>query len=250
MTYTQNSSIFAAVGEAGVNIAIQDLMAQRPALFNYATSAFQRPNTPLCNPIPAVPDVQKYRNPAFSLLQVPALGPFGNLDMCLQITALKIDCYPNNSINLPADLVPLMQPQRFAFQATASAGLLCPDPGKPAHLDCFSLTFYAVGDVSLTGTASSQLFSGKLEQLGVAGISPLGLENILECLLTDLFNSQVLPKLNIHLQAMTESLATLLNNKTMTGSVTVNAIPQVAGSPVPHNPAIQSDQMQIFLEVR
>jgi len=249
MAYTQNCSIFTAVGEGGINTAIQALMGQRPALFNYATSAFQHPNTPLCVPIPAVPDVRKYNNPLFSLLQAPALGPFGNLDFCLQITALKIDFYPNNSISLPAGLVPIMTDQRFALQATLSAGLLCPNPNQPPHLECFSVSFYAVGEAGLTGSNTSQILSAKLDKLGVAGISPPGLEHILECLLTDLFNSQVLPMLNFHIQSVTETFATLLKNATLTGSVTINAIPQAAASPVPHNPAIQSDQIQILLAV-
>jgi hypothetical protein len=249
MAFTQNCSIFAAVGEAGINIAIQDLMAQRPALFNYATSAFQQPNTPLCNPIPAVPDVQKYGNPLFSLLALPALGPLGHLDVCVQITALVIDFFPNNSIALPASLVPLMVDQRFALQATLSAGLLCPSPTQAPHVDCFSATFFAVGEAGLTGTAASQILAGKLDQLAIAGISPPGLERIIECLLTDLFNSQILPKLTFHIQAFTESFAQLLKNPTLSGSLTINAIPQDPATPIPHDPAIQNDQIQVFLAV-
>src|SRR5665811_1586446 len=114
MPYTQNCSVFAAIGEAGINAVILDLMSQRPALFNYATSAFNPPTKPLCNPIPAVGDVTnpKYKNPLFTLIQVPALGPLpqNSLDMCAQITTLKIDFSPFNSITLPADMASVIKP--------------------------------------------------------------------------------------------------------------------------------------------
>lgn len=250
MALTQNCSIFAALGEAGINTAILDLMAQRPALFNYGTSAFLQPTQAFCNPIPAVPDVRKYHNPLFSLLQLPSLGPFGSQDICFQITAVKIDFYPNNSIALPPDLIPVMQPQRFALQASLSVGLLCPSPNQPPHLDCFSVSFFAVGEAGITGTASSQILAAKLDQLEVTGISPQGLENIIECLLTELFNAKILPLLSFHIQAITQTFANLLKNPTLTGSVTVNAIPQGATTPIPHNPAIQADQIQVFLAVQ
>jgi hypothetical protein len=251
MPYTQNCSIFAAVGEAGINTVIQDLMAQRPALFNYGTSYFNPPTVPMCNPIPAVGDVTKYHNPPFTLIQVPTLGPLpsNSLDICAQITTLKIDFSPFNTVTLPAGMAADVQPQQFALEATLSVGLLCANP-SPAHLDCFSLTFYAIGQVGITGNTSSQVLSAKVDDVEMTGINPQGLQDSINCIVMDLINHQILPNLTFAIQTVVLNLSNLLNTTSPSATVSIYAIPQLAGSAIPNNPALQTDQIQIFVEVQ
>ena len=252
MPYTQNCSIFAAIGEAGINIAIQDLMAQRPALFNYATGAFLAPNYPLCNPIPAVGDVTKYHNPIFTLIQAPAVGPLaaGSLDFCAQIISLKVDFSPFNSITLPADMAAAVKPQQFALQASIAVGLSCTRPNTAQHLDCFTLTFYAIGAAGLSGPTSAQILSAQLVDLETAGVGPPGLQDALNCLILDLVNANILPAVKLSIQSLTLSLKNQLNTNSPNAVISVFAVPPVAAGPVPNNPALQNDQVQVFVEVQ
>jgi hypothetical protein len=133
MPFTQNCDLFGSVNEQAINNVVLDLQRQRPSLFNYGTEAFVAHPKLLCNQSVIGmldPDVHNFGNPVVSLLPLVGIpgytGPFG-LEFCLQLSELKIDFQPSNSIVLPAGLNPPLAAQHFALQAKLCAGLGCPD---------------------------------------------------------------------------------------------------------------------------
>jgi hypothetical protein len=128
MALTAHSDVYAAVTEDGLNRVIRHVMRQRPSLFTYATTLFlQSPDLQLCAEIDLAPGFDPAEQPIFTQQsELPVAGtvePFG-LDYCLQITDVRIDLHPGNTLTLPPELGALPE-QRFALHLQACFGLLC-----------------------------------------------------------------------------------------------------------------------------
>lgn len=137
MPYTDQSDVYSAVHEDGINSVIDHLRRKRPSLFNYATPAvIQRaesrrdvemplasmPESALCSAVDAAPEVREWNNALMEDVDpLPVLGTDGivKLDYCLQIADLSIDFSPDDP---PVDV----GEQQFALSVLACGGLGCP----------------------------------------------------------------------------------------------------------------------------
>jgi hypothetical protein len=129
MAFTDISELYGAINEKGINQIVQHLMRLRPSLFNYGTEAIANNLKLLCNQIDADPMVFARNNPLITIESpIPVLGTEGlvNLNYCVQLTEVRIDFHPGNTISLPPELGVLPQ-QRFALFAKTCIGLGCPD---------------------------------------------------------------------------------------------------------------------------
>lgn len=130
MALTDQSDLYGAVHEEGINLVVRHLMRLRPSLFNYGTEYIARNPYLLCHPIETDPMVTARNNPLLTLEPpLPVLGTEGliNLNYCLQLVDARIDFHPGNVIALPGEIGTLPA-QRFALTAKACFGLGCPDP--------------------------------------------------------------------------------------------------------------------------
>lgn len=128
MAFTDQSDIYGAVHERGINTVVRHIMRQRPSLFNYATPIFHQRSELFCARIDPARKVLEAGNPLFTEVEpLPILGspvPLG-VNFCLQLTEAQIDFHPNNVVTLPPELKP-MASQRFALHLKACAGIDCP----------------------------------------------------------------------------------------------------------------------------
>jgi len=129
MAFTDNSDLYGAINEKGINVTLRHLMRLRPSLFNYGTELVKNNPELLCHPIDADPMVYARNNPLITVESpLPVLGTEGlvSLNHCVQLVDIGIDFHPNDALDLPAELKPMAE-QRFALGAKACVGLGCPD---------------------------------------------------------------------------------------------------------------------------
>jgi hypothetical protein len=272
MALTDNCDLYAAVHEDGVNRVIRHLMRQRPSLFNYATADVAQNRELWCHPkIDVTGDVVKFNQPLFTIVPpLPILGsvnPIVLTGFCAQLVKAAIDFQPGKSIALPPELSPPLAPQRFSLAFTVCGGLTCasdrelehipiggapavdPSPSLVGHPEapkyppivvrgrplCFCLDVFVVGRFELV----SGRLVGKVEGIEIVDIEPDGLEANLECYLKMTVNVVLRQRLAIALEALALSFP-LLGMGTVTLAPTPNP-------PLPHNPAIEDDQLKAFV---
>ncbi len=275
MAFTNHCDVFGSLHEAGINRVVRHIMLQRPSLFNYGTRLFAQQPGLLCEKIEAHPEVEDRGNPILTVenpLPVPGTNGLYGFDFCVQIVKLEIDFHPGNVFALPPELNPPLQPQRLALRLTVCAAIVCPDDrgledivkdletrdrddqrkddedgprlpptplprGKPA---CFCIDVFGVAQVTFDGPSGSERVCIKLMGLEIVDVRPDGLETSLECFLATTLRLAVLPRTKIPLDFLTLELGKY-------GSLALTPTPISAN--VPHNPAIEDDQLAVRLDL-
>lgn len=274
MAFTSNCDLFVSVNEAGINQIVRHIMRQRPSLFNYGTEAVARNPKMLCAPIDAAPAVFARGNPLVT--REPPIPVFGThppvaLNFGLQLTRAEVDFAPGNAIALPGELNPPLAAQRFALHFQVCAGLGCPpedvirsfqhershivlpdfagrgDAGRditptvlPApKLDCFCLDLFAIGHVQIAGSSGHERIFPGVDGLDIVEIKPDGLEDSLLCYL----------KLMLQLGILAGGFNIPELSARLTGLAAISASPTPTGGMLPFNPAIEEDQLKVFINV-
>ncbi|MDP2659402.1 MAG: hypothetical protein Q8R28_01555 [Dehalococcoidia bacterium] len=272
MPFTANSDLYGAIHEEGINRVAAHIMKQRPSLFNYGTALVAANPRLLCEPINAAPAVTMRGNPLITIENpLPVLGTDGafGVNFCVQLTKAEIDFHPGNVLVLPPELSPPLAPQHLAFRVRVCGGLGCPPKGyldtiqlpppptgKPNQdrpepklpptalptekLECFCIDLFVVAHVEVTGLSGHQILLTKVDGLEIVDIEPKGLENSLECYLNLLIRLVVLPRTSFAIEKLVFDILKL-------GTVTLKASPTSAS--IPHNPAIENDELRVFIDL-
>ncbi len=275
MALTSKCDLFVSVNEAGINRIVGHIMRQRPSLFNYGTKAVLLNPKLLCAPIDPVPAVIQRGNPIITVEPpVPVISthpPIG-LDFAVQLTKAEVDFHPSNTITLPAELNPPLPTQQLALHFEVCAGLGCPsdevisnlqhglsqsdranlasnlsvtgnDQGvivlPVSQLTCFCLDLYGTGHVNVSGPIGNQRVFPAVNGLDIVEIKPDGLENSLLCY------AKVM--LQLGLLAGGFAIPPLVLNLTNLLPISVGLTP--TSGPLPFNPAIEDDQLKLFINV-
>lgn len=276
MALTADSDLFGSVVESAFNRMIEHVMRKRPSLFNYGTawvaSDWRRR---LCEPPDVAPEVLKRHNAVVTVEDpLPLLGTDGayGLDFAVQLRELRLDFFPQ-TIALPPQLGVLTE-QRFALSAQVCVGIGCPDertlrrfppaplppfrpvrdddrpddkqPTRPPRttvipadrLSCCCVELYVVGHFELTGSQGNETLEAKLDNLEIVDVGPECLEANLECYVRMLLHYVLLPRLRMRLPVLVFGILDGL------ATITLGA----AGT-VPHNPAVEDDQLKVFVDV-
>ena len=270
MAFTDNCDLFGAVHEDGVNLALRHLMRQRPSLFNYATADIAANRELWCTKIEFTKDVTKYGNPLFTVMPpLPLLGataPPVAIGFIAQLSQPKIDFHPGNAVSLPAELKPPLAAQHFALKFHACAAVECPSPRLvdriplpgpnnptvagidqskqppivlPGATQCFCFDVFAIGHVQRQLVAGQEALVGKIDAMDIVDIKPDALEDNIVCYLKTSLNVLLREKLTI-------AVRTLLFEFPLFGLATVTLAP-TPNPPVANNPAIEDDQVKVFV---
>jgi hypothetical protein len=268
MAFTDNCDLYAAIHEDGVNRVIGHIMRQRPSMFNYATADVAGNRELWCEPVEFTTDVTKYGNPIFSIQQpIPVFGadsPPVGLSFCVQLTKAELDFHPGNVISLPPQLHPPLQEQHFALHFQVCGAIGCPSDRVidaipvtpkptatlaelpsvppvhvPGKLDCFCLDVFVVGHFERAFIGSVERLLGKVDGVEIVDIRPNGLESNIECYIKTAVSLVLRQKLAI-------PLATFFFSFPLFGMGTVTLSP-TPNPPVPHNPAVEDDQLKAFI---
>lgn len=279
MAFTDRSDIYVAIHESGANRFLRHVMRQRPSLFNYGTSiTLQRPKM-RCETIDYHPVVLQRGNPLISVQPpAPVFGtPYG-VDFIVQVTGARLDFFPENTLSLPPGLINLRR-QRFALNGTICGGLACPgrevvdrlplptrgkpsalsdfpsirgrderDDLRPFRLDIFSdtmncacLDVFGIGDIDFVGVPIDPRLTGRCDDLELVDIAPVELENILECYAKMVVQLAVLPLL--------ADLPALRFSQAIVGLANATVMPAATTATLANNPAIEDDQLKVFVDV-
>ncbi len=280
MGYTDHCDIFASFHEDGFNEIINLVRRQRPSLFNYATANVASNLELLCKTIDTHPIVSIRSNPLVSIVDpLPVPGTNYGVNFAVQLADLRIDFHPGDEFGLPPELNPPLKEQRLAMKLSLCGGVGCPPediidklipppknpeekPNDPEHeqenvplipLPTRKLTCFCI-DAFVTGGVRNVTYSGKpylepfLDGFEIVDIEPTGIENSLECYIGLMLKLTVLPGLRILLQHaplnLTQGATDLFPTPT---NVVLSPMPISAG--LPHNPAIEEDQLKTFIKV-
>lgn len=265
MAFTDNCDLFASVHEDGMNRVIGHIRRQRPSWFNYATADIAGNRELWCTAIDVTKDVVKYRNSFFTILPpLPLIGadsPPVGIGFIAQLTKALIDFHPGKTIVLPEELHPPLKQQCFSLQFRICGGLGCASeekeiqqiplggiPDNPTVFHprktevvlrtlpiCFCLDVFVIGHFTL----ENGFLLGHVDDIDIVDIKPDGLEANLNCYIKMCVNVMLREKLAIQMEKLTLSFP-LFNLATITLSPTPNP-------PVPHNPAVEEDQLKIFI---
>jgi len=285
MAFTDNCDLYAAVSEEGVNLVAQHIMRQRPSLFNYATAYIAKYSKLACSPVAHTQDVTDYHNPLFTVVDpLPLIGvdaPPVALNYCAQIVTAQVDFYPGNVITLPTELNPPLPQQRFAIHVKVCGGLDCPsisfidgiepwppsqqppvgigisDTGKPPgqqptvtpivpptrKLICFCVDAYLIGHVEIQTLFGNLTLVGHVDSVDIVDIKPDALEDAINCYLRTTIEMLLREKLTfpvIHTFVFDFDFLKL-------PKITVELAPN---PPVANNPAIEDDQLKVFIDIK
>lgn len=117
------------------------------------------------------------------------------------------------------------------------------------ELDCFCLDLFATAGCSITGPVGSQTIRPTVDGINIAGLQPTGLEESIVCYAKVALNEGILPKLGQTASQLAFGLFTLPASQSA-GDLEVSGDLQVSASTsVPNNPAIQDDQLEVFIDI-
>ncbi|CUR57313.1 hypothetical protein NOCA240047 [metagenome] len=231
MALTDQSPLYLAIRDAGLNRWLRTVARELPALFNYVSTADK-----VCSPIDAVGAVAAH---AKSLTH--QVGPYrlGGADsdetsISAQVRAVRVDFAPANVIELPPGLSSSPFEQKIALQVDGSFGLACPQVSAP--LLCSNLTQFAVLTLRFTQDATlGWRLVLKLE--GTEGMLelPVTLVESVNCLLG---STLALPA-----QASSEP------DEPLMGVIDFTAAPTPVGASLGHNPSVDDHQLKARLDL-
>lgn len=268
MPLTSHSDIMGRFHESAFNNVLNEIMLQRPSTFNYATQNVID-NNRFCTPIAMNPDLELMDiEKCTKVDKLPIIGsddPDLGIDFCAQLKELKIDFSPGSEIQLPPELGNLNY-QQFSLKGTVCAGLGCNQKGfnkwkfddifrtnkkvkskisiedkgirflpvEFLQMNCFCLSLYA----KVVITRDSNYLKMNLVGIELVDISPLGLENSIECYLKQVLDNVVFPKIKI-------AFADLVFN--VKDYFTISLTP--TSSSLPYNPDVSNNYLSIFLNI-
>ncbi|MFZ5824721.1 MAG: hypothetical protein ACOY94_10370 [Bacillota bacterium] len=274
MALTDNCDVFVSAHEDGFNRIVQHVQQQRPSLFHYATKFFaDRPDL-LCEVIKAHEIVKKRSNPLVTVVDpLPVPGSNFGVNFAAQLVELKIDFHPGNQFTLPPEFAPPLGEQRFALKLKLCGGIGCPSqdlieeliPPPAAQklpplthvpptnegpivvidtrsLTCFCLEVFVAGHFETRTYGAKPYLEMRLDGLEIVDIKPNGLENSLECYIKLMIQLVVLPQLRTLLEAYTLDLPDWVPATISLGATAISGA-------VPHNPAVEKDQVRLFIDV-
>jgi hypothetical protein len=273
MAFTDNCDIFLDVHEAALNRVVRHFTRQRPSTFNIGSPALVANPGRACAKIDAHPVVLARQNPLIGLgPDLPVAGTNFLIEYVFQLAALEVDVSKGNVFALPPELTPLGD-QSIAAHARICAGLGCPPrdivglvgdraavvgaqlstrAGRDVQthpprgvelpfreLDCFCLDFFVAGGAQFAGPAGDEHVVARLDGIEIVDLTPTGLEDAIECYASLVVRLGLLPKLRVPIIRAVAGIASV-------GTLTVEPTP---APKVPHNPALEDDQIKVFLDV-
>lgn len=262
MTFTQYSDIYVAVRDAGITRILSHIIVQRPSLFNYGSILPVTHPLPICREIRTVPQVVQANNPLITRMDpLPVIQTSTDLDYIIQLTKGTIDFFPGSTLSLPAELNPPLGNQQFAVNFEVCAGLTC-QSGKSIlpftssitkedisdikkeeeSIQCFCLNLFATGSCGIVGVPGKQNLSMEISGIEIPELKPDSLEKIIECYSLFTLNQGILPKITDAISALVFNAISLPKSL---GSLTFSA-----STAVPYNPAVEDDQLKIFVNLK
>jgi hypothetical protein len=113
-------------------------------------------------------------------------------------------------------------------------------------LECFCLELFGVGSSQFQGQAGNQKMLLNMDGIELKDLTPVGLENSIECYMEILLERVLLPQISDVVSELAFSLHEIppLPDTPNLGSIQISA-----ATTVPHNPAIEDNQLKLFINL-
>jgi len=266
MLFTEHSDVFARFHESAFNKILNEVLVQRPSLFNYGTEKIISENR-FCQPIQVNPILNSMGIPKSTKVdKLPIVGLDDSslgVDYCVQLRELKLDFAPDSEINLPQELGSLVL-QQFALKGTVCAGIGCTNsrldpressgvakkvrnrgarnmrtglkflPATFLNMHCFCLSLYGKAVV----VNDNNHVKLRLVGIELEDIQPLGLENSIECYLKQMLDYTVFPKMKIALEDLSLNVSDYF-------SIGLTPI----SNSLPFNPNVSNNYLSLYFNI-
>jgi hypothetical protein len=277
MTFTQYSDIYVAVMDTGITRILSHIMAQWPSLFNYGSTLPVTGPWPICLDIRTVPQVVQANNPLITVMNpLPVIQTPITLDYIIQLTKGTVDFFPGSALSLPAEVNSPLRNQQFAVNFEVCAGLIC-QSGKSIlpltssitkedtiditkedtiditkedtsnikkekeSIECVCLNLFATGGCEIVGVPGKQNILMKISGIEIPELKSDSLEKIIKCYSLFTLNQGILPKITDAISALVFNAISLPKSL---GSLTFSA-----STAVPYNPAVEDNQLKLFVNL-
>ena len=199
---------------------------------------------------------------------IGADSPPVGLGFCVQVVRAQVDFHPSNVIGLPPELGSRLKEQQLALELKICGGIRCPDrdvldkipvahraAGRPPRgpvqrevpplvpvpgkMLCFCLDVFATAHVAREFINGEERLVGKVDGVEIVDVKPDGLEANMECYIRTAVTLFLRQKLAI-------PLLTFFVDFPLFGLGTISLVP-TPNPPVPHNPAVEDDQLKAFV---
>ncbi|MEM2140042.1 hypothetical protein [Nitrososphaera sp.] len=203
-------------------------------------------------------EIDFFRGNVFTL--PPELSPLASQRMAVHFRVCAgIGC-PSRDIVLPGRLSTFdtsIVKERVLHSASSLRDALPANvilPGREStttlpttKLECFCLDLFATAGCKITGVPGSQRIDPRVDSIEIVDLKPEGLENSIECYARLVLNHGILPPVMDYASRLAFGL---FNFATSTPDVQVSGGIQVSASTtVPNNPAIEDDQLKVFVKL-
>jgi hypothetical protein len=211
-----------------------------------------------------------------------------HLDWCFQLTEAAIDFHARDEIDLPPEIESLPE-QRFVLRFAGCFGLGCLEPvhysdlvpleeaaavreqktvvetediedhprdeprervtSRVDELDCFCLEITAMLHFEWGDVLDENYLKIRLDAFEITDL-PEGMEAIVECYIESLLRLSILPRLIFSIETMVLDITGVLQPQGTSGDgKQISLQPTPSPDKVPHNPAVEDDQLKVFVDM-
>lgn len=118
-------------------------------------------------------------------------------------------------------------------------------------LVCFCIELFVVGhfEWGTVGGGKQQWFKPRVDGVEIVDIAPTPMENALECYAMTVLRLGILPRLMLPMEKMVLDITEVMQKQGLNIGQQVDLGPSAVPADVPNNPAIEEDQVKVFVKV-
>jgi hypothetical protein len=118
-------------------------------------------------------------------------------------------------------------------------------------LACFCIDLFVVGhfEWGTVGGGKQQWFKPRVDGVEIVDVKPTEMENALECYAMTVLRLGILPRLMLPMEKMVLDITKVMQDQGLNIGQQVDLGPSVVPTDVPNNPAIEDDQVKVFIKL-
>lgn len=196
-----------------------------------------------------------------NIFELPAeLGTLPEQRLALHFRAcFGLDCPPEELIQ---EILPQIELLATAEEQPSFAGITTHVPRRgegprdpivlpTRKLRCFCLELFTVAhfEWGTIGNDPQQWLKVRLDGLEIVDLQPTPMEDTIECYVRTVLRLGVLPRLSLKMEKLILDITKLMQEQGIEVGQQINLEPAPVPAAVPHNPAIEEDQLKVFINL-
>jgi hypothetical protein len=170
-----------------------------------------------------------------------------------------LDCPPEDVI---LEILPYIEILATAEQPSLSSSLTTHVPTRPVERDevivlptrellCLCLEIFAVAhfEWGTIGDSADQWLKVRLDGLEIVDLQPTPMENMIECYVQTVLRLGILPRVSVKIEKLVLDIDEMLLEEGFEVEQQVRLEPAPVPAAVPNNPAVEEDQLKVFINL-